>query len=227
MNLTYTIQRSTRRKKLTITVEHDRSILVHAPQSATDESIHLAVESSRQWLFTKLNHPRKYQLPAHPPGKGLVNGESALYLGQEYRIEIAETPSGQIEFSRGFRIPSAIQAKGRPALRDWYIVQAKQTILPKVAQRARELGVVYSGAKVVDSRYQCGSCTVKNNITFNWRLIKAPPFVVDYIIVNELAHLLEGNHTAAFWNIVRANAAAMEKAKAWLRENGQLLEQEL
>jgi predicted metal-dependent hydrolase len=57
--------------------------------------------------------------------------------------------------------------------------------------------------------------------------MKAPMFVIDYVIVHELAHLREANHTPRFWNIVRAQSPTMEKAKVWLKENGQLLEQEI
>jgi predicted metal-dependent hydrolase len=67
---------------------------------------------------------------------------------------------------------------------------------------------------------------VGDSITFNWRLIKAPMFVIDYVIVHELAHLIEPNHTAIFWSIVRAKTPTMEKAKAWLKEHGQMLEEE-
>ena len=66
--------------------------------------------------------------------------------------------------------------------------------------------------------------TVNNNVNFNWRLIKAPMFVIDYAIFHELAHMIEANHTPRFWNIIRAQAPTMEKAKAWLKKNGQLLE---
>jgi predicted metal-dependent hydrolase len=79
----------------------------------------------------------------------------------------------------------------------------------------------------MDNRYRWGSCTVNSNVNFNWRLIKAPIFVIDYVVLHELAHLLETNHTARFWSIVRANTANMEKAKAWLKEHGQVLEDEL
>jgi len=82
-------------------------------------------------------------------------------------------------------------------------------------------------AKIGDSRFRWGSCTPKDNVTINWRLIKAPVFVIDYVIAHELAHLIENNHTPRFWNIVRAQVPKMEKAKAWLREHGALLEQDL
>ena len=81
--------------------------------------------------------------------------------------------------------------------------------------------------KIVDNRYRWGSCTVKNNVNLNWRLIKAPMFVIDYVIVHELAHLIEANHTLRFWNIVRTHAPTMEKARSWLRDHGQVLEQDI
>jgi predicted metal-dependent hydrolase len=61
----------------------------------------------------------------------------------------------------------------------------------------------------------------------NWRLVKAPIFLIDYVIVHELAHLLEANHTPRFWTVIRAHTASMEKAKTWLKEHGQVLEEEV
>lgn len=100
-------------------------------------------------------------------------------------------------------------------------------ILPRVRSHAKALGVEYNQAKIVDARYRWGSCTVKNNVNFNWRLIKAPSWMIDYVIAHELAHLIEANHTPRFWNIVRTQAPKAEKAKLWLSENGHLLEQEI
>ena len=135
--------------------------------------------------------------------------------------------SGEIEFSHLFLVPPAHQARRREVLRDWYIAQAEDKILERAEQHARELGVRFKAAKIVDNRYRWGSCTVGDNVNFNWRLIKAPMFVVDYVIVHELAHLIEANHTSDFWNIVRAKTPTMEKAKAWLKEHGQILEEEV
>ena len=92
---------------------------------------------------------------------------------------------------------------------------------------ARELGVEVAKVKIVDNRYRWGSCTPNNNVNINWRLIKAPMFVIDYVLVHELAHLIEANHTPRFWNIVKTQIAQTDKAKQWLKEHGQLLEQAL
>ncbi|KPQ43997.1 MAG: Zinc metalloprotease [Candidatus Methanoperedens nitroreducens] len=225
MELAYKIQRSSKRHKLTITVERDRNVVVHAPEGISDEKIRQVVEAKRQWIYEKIGHPQKYQDLPHPPGKELVSGESALYLGRQYRIEMVKTGLSEIQFSQRFLIPAIQRNKRGEALREWYISKAKEKIVPRVKYHARELGVNFDEVKIVDNRYRWGSCTVNNNVNFNWRLIKAPMFVIDYIIVHELAHLIETNHTPKFWNIVRAQSPTMEKAKAWLKENGQLLEQ--
>lgn len=225
MNLTYTIQKSPKRRKLTITVERDRSVVVHAPEGISDEKIDKVVTSKRQWIYEKLGHPQKYHDLPHAPGKELVSGESALYLGRQYRIEMVKTGLAKIQFAQRFLIPATQASTRTEALREWYIGKAKEKIVPRVKLHARQLGVEVAEVKIVDNRYRWGSCTLNNNVNFNWRLIKAPMFVIDYVIVHELAHLIEANHTPRFWNIIRVQAPTMEKAKAWLKEHGQLLEQ--
>ncbi len=227
MDLKYNVKRSAKRRKLTITVERDREVIVHAPASTSDEKIAQVIESRRQWIFEKLSHGKKYQPISHPPGKELVSGESALYMGRAYRIEIVRGGLSKIEFNQRFLIPVSADKPPKGVLREWYETRAKAIILPRVKNQAMALGVEYNQAKIVDARYRWGSCTVKNNVNFNWRLIKAPSWVIDYVITHELAHLIEANHTARFWNIVKTQAPKAEKAKLWLSENGHLLEQEI
>ena len=227
MDTAYTIKRSPKRKKLTITVERDRSVVVHAPESTPEETIRKVVKSKRQWIYEKTKHAQKYDKKPHPPGKELVNGESALYLGREYQIEIISTDSTEIRFEQRFLIPASLVDERRGVLRNWYINRAKERILPKVKSLAVTLGVEFANAKIVDNRFRWGSCTPKDNVNLNWRLIKAPMFVVDYVIVHELAHLIEANHTHRFWNVVRTHAPTMEKARSWLRDHGQILEQDI
>ena len=227
MDTPYTVKRSPERRRLTISVERDRSVVVHAPESTSEETIREVVESKRRWIDEKTTHVQKYEARPHPPGKELVNGESALYLGREYQIEVVPADSTEIRFEQRFFIPASLAGERRSVLRDWYIARAKERILPKVKSIAAMLGVEFAGAKIVDNRFRWGSCTAKGNVNLNWRLIKAPMFVIDYVIVHELAHLLEANHTPRFWNIVRTHAPRMEKARSWLREHGQVLEQDI
>lgn len=225
MDLEYTIVRSSKRRKLTITVERDRSVVVHAPESTSEEKIRQVVEAKRQWIFEKTHHWQKYNDLPHPPGKELVNGESALYLGRNYRIEIVPHGAGEIKFSQRFLVPADKTIHMQEAFRRWYIARAKERIVPRAKHHARQLGVKFADAKIVNNLYRWGSCTVNNNVNFNWRLIKAPMSVIDYVVVHELAHLIEANHTPRFWNIVKAQIPNVEKPKQWLKEHGQLLEQ--
>lgn len=227
MELAYTVKRSTKRRKLTITVERDRSVVVHAPKGTSDEKIRQVVEKKRQWINEKIGHPQKYQDLPHPPGKELVSGESVLYLGRQYRIEVVKTGLAEIQFARRFLIPATQGEKRAEALREWYIGKAKEKILPRVQHHAHELGVDVAKVKIVDNRYRWGSCTVNDNVNLNWRLIKAPMFVIDYVIVHELAHLIEANHTSRFWNVIRSRITHVDKATHWLKQHGQLLEQKL
>lgn len=224
MELTYETRRSTRRKRVTITVERDCTVVVHAPMDASDERLGRIVDSKRLWIYEKLHHAQKYQPLPHPPGKELVNGESALYLGRAYRIELVDEGDAAIRFANRFYISRAHAGQRKQVLRDWYIERAEAKILPRVRSHAKNLGVEYRKVKIVDNRYRWGSCTSSDNLTFNWRLIKAPMFVIDYVIIHELAHLIEANHTPRFWSIVSAQSATMSRARRWLRDNGQDLE---
>lgn len=201
----------------------DQSLEVALVVGTSEEKIEEVVQAKRQWIYEKTRHAQKYEEP-HPPGKELVSGESALYLGRNYRVELVTDGITEVRFDHKFLVPSTHAPKRKEVLRDWYIARAKEKILPRVERHARELGVDYAAARIVDNRYRWGSCTVKDNVNFNWRLIKAPMFVIDYVIVHELAHLIEANHTPRFWSIVRCQSPTMDKAKTWLKKNGQVLE---
>ncbi len=227
MKLCYEIRRSARRRKLTITVERDRRVIVHAPLATPEKKIREIVEGKRLWIYEKLNHSQKYQHLPHPPGKELVSGESALYLGRHYQIEVVDSGLSGIRFSQRFFIPASHARNRKRVLQEWYMQKAHDKILPRVRRFALQLGVSYNKARIVNNRYRWGSCTVKDNININWKLIKAPMFVIDYIIVHELAHLLEANHTPRFWNILRTHVPQMEKAREWLKKHGQLLDEDI
>jgi len=225
--LAYEIVRSSKRTKVTITVERDRAVIVHVPEATPDDEIKRIVGNKRQWILEKIHHPQKYRNRKHPPGKEVVNGESAPYLGRDYRIQVIETQSGAVEFEEGFLVPPSYLGRRRKVLRDWYIGRANEVIASRALTHARELGVECKGVQIVDTPYRWGSCTTSGKVRFNWRLIKAPIFAIDYVIVHELAHLLEANHSARFWSIVNARSSTAAKAKAWLKEHGQLLEEEV
>lgn len=223
MQIEYSIQYSNR-KTLSIIVERDRSVIVRAPLNTSKEVIEKEISKRKFLLFQKINHPQKYETPKSR--KEFVSGESLLYLGKNYKMEVVQESIGGIQFDSKFYISQANQTNAEQLFKSWYFKQAEEKIIPKAKFHAKNLGVNFKAIKILDLKYRWGSCTPKDNINFNWRLIKAPIYVIDYIIVHELTHLLESNHTPEFWNIVSVQLPHYNKAKDWLKDNGHLLETE-
>ena len=223
MELAYQIIYS-KRKNLGITVERDRSVVVRAPFGLPEEKIALVVESKKRWLYEKINHIQKYTDKHDSSAKELVSGESMPYLGRNYRLQVFTADRESIEFKQKFIIHKAVSTNADQLFKAWYKNKAKQKISPRVALCANSLGLEYSEVKIADMKYRWGSCTPQNNIIFNWRIIKSPIFVLEYLVVHELVHLIESNHTPEFWNILSIQIPSYEKAKKWLKENGYLLE---
>ena len=116
------------------------------------------------------------------------------------------------------------RANGDALFRSWYLTEAKEKLRPRIAAFATEMGVSYSRIWVRDLKYRWASCTPGGTLSFNWRIIQAPMIAVDYLIVHELAHVLEANHSPEFWNIVAVHVPAWKKAREWLRQHGARLE---
>ena len=223
MQLEYQIVYSNR-KTIAITVERDRSVVVRAPAGTSAEKIQAVVESRKLWLYEKINHTQKY--PTQPVRKEFVTGETIMYLGRYYRLEITKEAQPGVRFQNRFYISRQHQAQAAQLLQDWYMARAREKLTPKIRYFAEALGVTYNQILISDLKYRWASCTPKNNLNFNWRIIKAPMFVVDYLIVHELAHLLEPNHTPTFWNVVAVQVPRYELAKEWLRKHGSVLEED-
>ena len=111
MELEYKIVRSPKRKKLTITVERDRTVIVHAPERNIRRRVQRVVDAKRQWIFAKLHHPQKYQERRTSARQGGGEWRICPLPRRDYRIEVTETASGEIEFSRYFMVPAARQDK--------------------------------------------------------------------------------------------------------------------
>lgn len=100
---------------------------------------------------------------------------------------------------------------------------ARDIFTQKVAYYAQIMNVTYGRISIREQKTRWGSCSSEGNLNFNWRLIFAPEEVLDYIVVHELAHRKEMNHSPAFYNVVREVLPEYKKQQKWLRENGQKL----
>lgn len=221
MKIDYSIVYS-KRKTLSIIIERNRSVTVRAPHNTSKELIAKEVEKRKRSILEKINHIQKY--PLEKQIKEFVSGESLLYLGKPYKLYVIDEQIEGVSFDSKFYISKENQKKANSLFKDWYIKKASEIIIPKAEYIAAQIGVGFKSINILDLKYRWGSCTPKDNIHFNWRLIKAPMTVIEYIVVHELTHQLEANHTPEFWNRVRTSFPLFSTAKKWLKDFGHELE---
>ena len=111
----------------------------------------------------------------------------------------------------------------RNALTQRYIVAAKEYFPKRAAYFRQFTGGTYNRITIRDQKTRWGSCSAKGTLSFNWRLMLAPPAILDYVVVHELCHLTHMNHSAAFWQAVEAVYPDYRSARRWLKEHGQEL----
>ena len=99
-------------------------------------------------------------------------------------------------------------------------LKAKETITKRVSYFARLMGVSYRNITIREQKTRWGSCSSEKNLNFNWKLILAPPEVLDYVVVHELCHRLEMNHSPRFWAQVERVLPDYKVSRKWLREHG-------
>ncbi len=109
---------------------------------------------------------------------------------------------------------------GSRRLSDWLRIQAKTDLACRTFHHAANLGCHPKRISVRDQSTRWGSCSSTGTISYSWRLIFAPEFVLDYVAAHEVAHLREMNHGPRFWRLVRETMPDMQKARAWLKQNG-------
>jgi predicted metal-dependent hydrolase len=219
MTLEYTTKYSVKRKTLGLVVERDKSVVVLAPSGTSREILDDFIERKKFWLFEKINYSPKFGEPK--PETPFLSGKAIHYLGKNYKLDVIEDEIDGIAFNGKFLIFKENLPQGKALLEQWYKQKAKEKIKPLAERYAQQLGVAYNDILISDLKYRWGSCTLKGNLNFNWRIIKTPQYVITYIVIHELAHLLELNHSERFWNIVKVQMPNYLEAKAWLKENGE------
>lgn len=211
-----------KRKTLGIFVERDKSIVIRVPEGTKQNTIDEIIDRKKEWIYDKIGHQQKYQ--HNQESKEFVSGEYLMYLGENYQLKVTPKKFEGVIFDNDFIISAINKAKAKDIFKKWFKTSGSKIITDKVDYYAKHLGVNYKFIKLSEMKYRWGSCTVAGGLTFNWRIIKAPIFVIDYIVVHELTHLIHLNHSDDFWNTVAIQQPNFEKAKNWLKENGRILE---
>lgn len=228
-SISYLIERSTRRGTLTIAVDLPHGVVVQAPRETAAERIAEVVRRKAPWILRRL--AEFSELPAPPPPREFVNGESFLYLGRNYRLKAVPQAQGRAASVKlwGGRLHVAYpdgDAQGRPghirqALIAWYKDRARKRLTERVALLAERLGAAAPPpVHIRDQAKRWGSCSRRGEVRFNWRVIMAPLPLVDYVVAHEVCHLKLKNHSSAFWRLLRRLMPDYEQRRERLRAMG-------
>jgi len=213
------IRRSTRRQTLGLTVDRGGELVLSAPECLDDRTLRAFVREKKVWIYTKL--AAKGALQSTPARKEFVTGEGFHYLGRSYRLLLIDTQDRPLKLDAGrFRFVRDEAERGRKHFVRWYSDHAASWLSRRAGEWAPSLGVEPVGVKILDLGHRWGSCGKGKTINFHWASILLPPSIVDYIVVHELVHLREPNHTPEFWSRVERALPDYERRKAWLAENG-------
>jgi predicted metal-dependent hydrolase len=221
----FRLVRRPRRRRATIMVLPDGEVEVRAPVSAPVAEVERFVHEQADWIRAHVARVQAIQQPA----RRWVTGETLLVAGSEVALRVETRLLGDDEASlRGRTLTVSVgPAPSAQALAD----RVRDVILAWLSDRlcarcdarlphwAARLGVDYRKVTVKDMKTRWGSCSARGTLSLSLRLAMAPPEVVDYVLVHELAHRRQLNHSAAFWALVEAHLPDHRKCREWLKHN--------
>lgn len=223
--MSYTLIRSRRRKKtLSIQVKRDGTVLIQVPFYTPQAQIDRFLREKKQWLQQKILQQQSRRKDQQP--RAFVSGERFPYLGETYVLKIHEgTDAGEalIFTGREFLLRRHALRGIRIHFHLWYQKQARLHFEERVSHFSRLMGLFPQGVTISNARSRWGSCSPGNQLTFAWRLIMAPPDVIDYVVIHELSHMKIRNHSRDYWRLVERILPGYKEQRIWLKDHGHRL----
>jgi predicted metal-dependent hydrolase len=215
----YVVRLSGRARRIRVQVGRDGVVLVvpHRMPLARAEAF---LRSQREWIRTHLDRRRRRAM-ALPPG-------TLLYRGRPVPVRVIEAPISRAQVRRaegGFEVyaPPAGANAAEAALERTLRREAASVLAAEVAAESERTGLQPRDLSIRDQRTRWGSCAHSGHISLSWRLLLAPPEVLSYVVIHELAHLAQPNHGPGFWRLVAQYCPDFARHRAWLRRHGELL----
>jgi len=211
-----------KRKTLSLVVETNGFLTVRAPLRMKEADIRRFIEAKADWIKRKQARVRD---EARAP-RQYVDGEMFRYLGEEIPLRLvpAEGPrrgnqKSALVMEGVFKLTVSAQPKAKSVFTAWYRQQAWRVLTERVSYFARNHDFKPGKLRISSARTRWGSCSAKGTLSFTWRLVMAPLEVIDYVVVHELCHLKEMNHSESFWAQVEMILPDYKSCRKWLKNN--------
>lgn len=198
--------RSSARARTVRAVLDECEVIIRHPQRITRRRLEASVKALAGWIIAAEQIARQRVQS--------LEENMVFYAGERLPIRFDPHHPRVGRDESGFLAPS--QAK----LQTWMKQDARRTLAPLVEEWAARMDVTVSSVRISSPRRRWGSCSSRGTISLNWRLVMAPPAVQEYLVIHELAHRREMNHSARYWKIVAEHCPAYLEHERWLKENG-------
>ena len=211
------VRRDRRARRLTLRVEpRDTAVVITVPPWTSTAEVEAMVRSRAAWIRARLADMGPvipfapgYAVPVHGIDRVMVH-EDRLRGSVRLKPHTLIVPGRTEHFAR--------------RVRDWLKAEAKRVIEPKADETAEQAGLRRGRISVRDTKTRWGSCSSDGRLSFSWRLIMAPTYVLDYVVAHEISHLQEPNHSKRFWAVVESLTPHRAAADEWLATNGSQLQ---
>lgn len=220
----YVLRVSARARHMRADIHLREGLRVTVPRYADEAAIAPFLQAHARWITRTL--ARFERLAQQIPERSLDHGGRVPFLGQELTLDLnVGTPArvGRLGDTLVVHVPRRVTGVVRTALSAWYRREAERHFRDRTRLIAGRHGVAIDGIRVRDMRTLWGSCSPRGALSFNWRLMLAPPEVVDYLITHELSHRSQRNHSPSFWRRVAELCPEWRERERWLRKNGRSL----
>jgi predicted metal-dependent hydrolase len=176
------------------------------------------IEEKRDWIRKK--QAKFEELRSRIPDRKFEDGEEWPYKGKNHLLKVNGSEKSKVDNQHIILAERMVEKNGlKNTLEEFYRDEAREFIQTKVDEYTDKLNVEYDTLRVKNQKTLWGSCSSKNNLNFNWRLIMAPPDKAEYVIVHELCHLREPNHSNQFWELLSEYCENPKQKANWLKEH--------
>jgi predicted metal-dependent hydrolase len=222
MNIPYILKKSRKRRKtISLQIGDKSELVITAPYFTPISEINRFVQEKQNWIH-KAIQKHKEELIKNK-AKEYITGERFYYLGESFPLEtfFEQNERGGLVFwdNRFYLNAPDVPAKKREYIIRWYKRKAKEYFAARVDFCSRELNLRAKSVKITSAEKRWGSCSEKDNLSFSFRLIMAPPLVIDYVIVHELMHIKEKSHSSRFWQLMELAMPKYKLHRRWFKDN--------
>jgi predicted metal-dependent hydrolase len=220
----YRIRRSERARRARILVDGD-GVEVVVPRRFPLRDVEPFVEEKRAWIERTLLRMRQTAIEV-PPAR-LTDGGEVPYLGERLRlavrVERKRTREHVARRGDDLRVALPPGTTVRDALERWYRRRARVEVAPRLDAACERWGSSYTKLQIRGQRTRWASCSSTGSMSFNWRLLLAPPQVLDYVVEHEVVHLEVLDHSQRFWILLAERVPTWREHERWLRHHGHAL----